>query len=414
MGLLRQIINFILSLFTGKAAKNTGAKTAPATGGKKTTPVTPQPTPPPAPAPMPRPQPQPIPPPSPGGQLTVTEKQEGSTRVVTVTDGVERGIFREFIDPAAGWKGLYDGGQTDLLAFQQNQPGLAGQLNLTDEVFNVLRAISDNEGKFEAVNAYDGAFLSFGIFQWTLGTGTRAGELPALLLRLKDAFPDAFDTYFGQHGLGAVQTTPEGGFLLLNGTEVKSREQKDQFRAPEWVYRFWRAGKDPKVQAVQVKHAIGRLESFYFNWKVHNRRINEVITSQYGVALILDNHVNLPAHFLGALTSAMTATGLTDPSNWDTGEEKRLLAEYVKQRTRPQPYKGKNYGPMHNAAGRADTIGDYRAKTPPLSEARLSFQYNPNAQRSIDDNFVAPPEGYNPDDYPGPDEWMETWEGETE
>ena len=42
-------------------------------------------------------------------------------------------------------------------------------LNLAPSLMRVLRAVSRNEGRLEAVNSWDTAFLSFGMFQWTAG-----------------------------------------------------------------------------------------------------------------------------------------------------------------------------------------------------------------------------------------------------
>ena len=61
-----------------------------------------------------------------------------------------------------------------------------------------------NEGNLDAINTWDNAFLSFGLFQWTAGTGSGKGELPALLARIKNEDRDLFDKYCGQHGLDVV------------------------------------------------------------------------------------------------------------------------------------------------------------------------------------------------------------------
>ena len=73
------------------------------------------------------------------------------------------------------------------------------------------------------------------------------------------------------------------------------------------AYRFWRAAQEPDVQAVQIEHAISRLKNFY--WKESNSvmgySLNKVITSSYGVALLLDNHVNRPSWVAKCVEQAM-------------------------------------------------------------------------------------------------------------
>mgnify|MGYP006072486071 CR=1 FL=1 len=84
--------------------------------------------------------------------------------------------------------------------------------HLSDSLLRVMQAVSANEGKLEAINTWDNAFLTFGCFQWTAGTGDSAGELPALIARLKKEKPNAFDTFFKDAGLDVAaggETSPE-------------------------------------------------------------------------------------------------------------------------------------------------------------------------------------------------------------
>ena len=65
-------------------------------------------------------------------------------------------------------------------------------LGVTTSEVNLMIAVAENEGRLDAINTWDNAFLSFGMFQWTLGTGGNQGELPALLRRLQNEDPAAF------------------------------------------------------------------------------------------------------------------------------------------------------------------------------------------------------------------------------
>ncbi|MCB0632506.1 MAG: hypothetical protein KDD15_22360, partial [Lewinella sp.] len=260
---------------------------------------------------------------------------------------------------------------------------------------NLLQAVSENEGKLEAINAYDGAFLSFGIFQWTLGVRDTVGELPALLKKLKETYPDTFQLYFGRYGVDiADQTNALAGYLTLNGELINTRALKEQFRSREWVYRFWRAGRDPKVQAMEVEHALSRLKSFYWKYKVHGFTLNNIITSEYGVALLLDNHVNLPGLVGRALRKAMDQTGLTDPTNWDTAEERRVLNAYIEHRATTID----GIGPMYDAKGRAKRTAAYVTDNI-ISDERGTFRYSHTASRGLG-NYIPEPQGFDPNDYP--------------
>jgi hypothetical protein len=85
--------------------------------------------------------------------------------------------------------------------------------HLSDSLLRVMQAVSANEGKLEAINTWDNAFLTFGCFQWTAGTGDSAGELPALIARLKKEKPKAFDTFF-KEALRCCSTSTSTGLAM--------------------------------------------------------------------------------------------------------------------------------------------------------------------------------------------------------
>ena len=83
-------------------------------------------------------------------------------------------------------KGAYTFGSQKALAFiQTNKEGLLSS-GLTSSAVNVMVAVSENEGNLDAVNTWDNSFMTFGMFQWTLGTESAKGELPALLKKNQD------------------------------------------------------------------------------------------------------------------------------------------------------------------------------------------------------------------------------------
>ena len=79
--------------------------------------------------------------------------------------------------------GIFNNGNTSIADFVRANP--AAFPDLAPSRLRVMSAVSANEGKLEAINTFDNAFLTFGCFQWTVGTGTGAGELPAMVNQLK-------------------------------------------------------------------------------------------------------------------------------------------------------------------------------------------------------------------------------------
>jgi hypothetical protein len=138
-------------------------------------------------------------------------------------------------------------------------------LKVSQSEINVMIAVAENEGNLDAINTWDNAFLSFGLFQWTAGTDSGQGELPALLARVKEEDRDLFDKYCGQHGLDVTDVTPGlvRGYFSLRGKKIRTASDKAQLREAPWAFYFWLAGQDPAVQAMEIKHALGRLDQFY-------------------------------------------------------------------------------------------------------------------------------------------------------
>lgn len=266
-------------------------------------------------------------------------------------------------------KGLFNVGATSIGKFLADNPKLFA--GLSPSLTRVMRAVSENEGMLEAINSYDNAFLSFGPFQWTAGTGAAGGELAGLLDRLKISRLTAFNEYFGKNGLDIKIGPPKPralrtGFLVLNGQPLNTAARKSVLRKPIWGYRFWRAGHDTAVRACEIEHAMARIDVFYGSARsaLGGKAVSDFITSEFGVALLLDQHVNRPGHVPQTLVTAIKSFGKKNPASWTTADERKVLAMYVTQRAKTS---------MTSSTKRANSIKKAVAAGE-LSDERGSFK----------------------------------------
>ncbi len=271
-------------------------------------------------------------------------------------------------------KGVYSRGETTIAAFLAGEAGRFA--DMPPSALRVLSAVSENEGRFEAINTWDNAYLSFGIFQWTAGVRGSPGELAALLQRLQAEHPGAFDAHFGRHGLvpwvaPARPGSAPRGHLVLRGQTLASGEAKERLRALHWAHRFWAAGHDDRVRETQVRHALARIDLFYRapNRRMRGRFVGDYVTSEYGVALLLDQHVNRPGHvplvLANALESLAGALPIDAPEGWQDAEEDALLERYLALRADTS---------MTHSAARARRVWQ-RVEQQALSAARGSFAW---------------------------------------
>lgn len=254
-------------------------------------------------------------------------------------------------------KGIYRIGLQEPETFIGNHREKLLEVNLTDSEMNVIYATAENEENLDAVNTWDDQFISFGMFQWTAGSPGKSGELPALIKIIKELYPDNFQHYWGQFGLDVVDVDNKTGWFSYRGQKLTSAADKAMLREHIWAYRFARAGADIEVQAAQILHAIHRINQFYLvkSSKLDGYALADLITSEYGVALLLDNHVNRPGHLRGCVAAALERSNLTAETMARGGdeEEQLVIKNYLDIR---QTY-GKN--PMTDAKQRASVTRGY-------------------------------------------------------
>ncbi|MFZ2900017.1 MAG: peptidoglycan-binding protein [Saprospiraceae bacterium] len=294
-------------------------------------------------------------------------------------------------------RGVYTVGKHRPADFIEKNPDQLKSIGLTDSLMRIIAAVSINEGNLEAINTWDDSFLTFGMFQWTIGQGDGKGELPALIKQIKEVNPIVFNNYFGQYGLDVSDPHTDNvyGHFTHNYLLVDHASKKEKLRGDEWAQRFWEAGQDPAVQAVQVKHAASRLWTFF--WKPGKApvtyRMSDLVSSELGVALLLDNHVNRPGYVRTCLERALTQTGLQNPETWGTEEEQKLLLAYLDIR--------KTHGkfPMTHAGERAERMFSLQ-KRGKLSMERGSFVFSETLSRGMFDAGPKLPPHYRDEDYP--------------
>ena len=254
-------------------------------------------------------------------------------------------------------KGLYRVGLQEPETFISNHREKLLEVNLTDSEMNVIFAISENEGNFDSVNTWGNQFIRFGMFQWSAGGPGKPGELPALLKIVKESYPDDFQHYWGQFDLDVVDVGHKTGWFSYRGKKLFSAADKAMLREHVWAYRFARAGTDIEVQAAQILHASNRISQFYFvkSSKLDGYSLADLITSEFGVALLLDNHVNRPGYVRSCVAAALDRSNLTAAEMSAAGdeEEQLVLKNYLDIR--------QNYGryPMNDARQRASVTRGY-------------------------------------------------------
>jgi len=306
-------------------------------------------------------------------QLPVVSEPEASTQKsdVVIIDENPRVYYQYQNDPTKRYlgkkfkKGIFRGGSQNTETFiKQNHP-LLSQLKISESEVNALLATSENEGNLDAINTWDNSYMSFGMFQWTLGPGGAKGELPALIKLVKEKYPKAFDQFCGQFGLTvSVDTNATSGYLIYKNKKVTSSTEKQFFRNSIVAYRFAAAGMDKRVNAVQILHAINRFNLFYFNKtnKLGGNTLFDLLSSEYAAALFLDNHVNRPGYLWPCVAKAVKNAGLSfdQLKNGGDKEELKVINHYLKIR--------ETYGktPMTNARDRSAVTKRY------LDEGKIS------------------------------------------
>jgi LysM repeat protein len=254
-------------------------------------------------------------------------------------------------------KGLNRIGLLEPETFILNYREKLQDINLTDSEVNVMLAVAENVGCMDAVNTWDDQYISFGIFLWRAGGPGKPGELASLMKVVKDRFPDDYQHYWAQFGLDVTDVGSKTGWLTYRGSKLVSAEDKGFLRDHVWACRFARAGADLEIQAAQIQHAVNRIHQFYFvkSSQLDGYALADLITSEFGVALLLDNHVDRPGYVRSCVAYALGRSKLSaaELAAGGDAEEQRVINHYLEVR--------ESYGrrPMADARQRANVTRGY-------------------------------------------------------
>ena len=204
----------------------------------------------------------------------------------------------------------------------------------------ILSVTQSLEGGFDSVNVYDKGVLSWGIMQWTAGTGS----LPPVLTYIKRRLIAAgqkkvWDKVFVAQGLDA-----DGRGLIAYGKPLQtSDEMRLAFRgsalpgnydlktASYWATVYARAGRQPAVQKYQCEFAERRVDALLTQRAPgQNATLAGVCGNDpFAEALLFALWTNNPRHALeyaaDAAQIARRQTGEPDPALWGPGTFREAL-----------------------------------------------------------------------------------------
>ena len=218
---------------------------------------------------------------------------------------------------------------------------------VTEAEKSILIAMSENEGKIDAVQSYDSEILTAGAMQKTINSAGY-GELPIQIWEFKIDFPDKYKCYLEgckweileektehKNSSGVVTSTTykyKAKYDNLEGKALKDRIregfEESKFRkkvvcAP--IEPIINLMKDDDYQIKQIKDFIKRLNSALDKTPTgYSYKISSYLNSNLGRATVLDNDVNRPGQvancFGDALDSFFTINSSLSKNPADWGE----------------------------------------------------------------------------------------------
>jgi hypothetical protein len=224
---------------------------------------------------------------------------------------------------------------------------------LTPSEIPVMKAVSQLEGGFDAVNTYDTGWVSVGFIQFITAAGGN-GSLAGVLASEKAAQPSAFARDFHIRG---IDVTPGGIFAVVDpatGAELKGPDAvRETIRDPRLVAVFQAAGRrstEFRVAQIQMAKqgywaADDPITVTLADGTTLTGRISDVLKSGAGLATAFDRKVNTghaAPEVAAAVGSVMAAHNLRTLSEVAPYEREvvtalRYRADFLADPTLTQP-----------------------------------------------------------------------------
>jgi len=248
---------------------------------------------------------------------------DGRTVVAKMRDNVKYSTFTKYPE------GIVYGGQSTIhIPIEQ-----IVSVGLTSKQAAALEYVSSHEGKYDAINSYDGGIFSFGFIQF-VGAVEHGGSLNRVLAGMKANAPARFAQVFQQVGIdsaaGNTTVLDESG-RLLSGDEAWLYIQK----TVQLYGAFIRAGFDPDLVLEQLRAANDmyvqpalnfRLNLTINGIKITVPRLRDILSSEGLLTAVIAIGINRGTGTMGRFVGEILTT-LAAAKNITTPEALRELDE---------------------------------------------------------------------------------------
>jgi len=248
---------------------------------------------------------------------------DGRTVLARMRDNVTYSAFTKYPH------GIVYGGQSAIHISVEK----VESVGLTNKQAAALEYVSSHEGKYDAINSYDGGIFSYGSVQF-VGAAEHGGSLNRVLAGMKVNAPARFVQVFQQVGIDSVAgvtTVLDETGRLLSGDEAWLYIQKT---VPLYG-AFIRAGFDPDLVLEQLRAANDlyvqpalnfRLNLTINGIKITVPRLRDILSSEGLLTALIAIAINRGTGSMGRMVGEIMTT-LATTQNLTTPEALRNLDE---------------------------------------------------------------------------------------
>lgn len=262
--------------------------------------------------------------------------------------------FRNFIKTpyTVNVQGISYEGKVEALPFTTSD---YEDLGLNTATAKALKYVSNNEGKFDAINTYDRAILSYGFIQFA---GIRAGgSLAQVLAYIKHKYPETFENNFQKYGIDVEygienQQIKRSNIVAIDPDTRKALRQvaaEKYLRANKTLLGvFMRAAQHRHVQLCQMEVASRQYVQPALNIKIsftangvemEDELITEFIKTSGGITAIIDLTVNRWTEqtgklFIDAIKSVAKADDLNTYNKLKNNINEKKVIQTIAQQAR--------------------------------------------------------------------------------